>query len=203
MAGSMAATTPIKVYFARINRRVPWLGVLAFSVGFLAGYILGLLRLHDRVIDRAAVLPIGWEAFRAPFDWISAMPVSVNFLSDIAAFEAAVIAFLIPLSLEMVARISERYQSEVVLKPFEDEFENRYLLILLLINASLAIFLRFFVTEDVISGALRVLAVLVLVVFVVTAWMIFQFIHKLKKYMTDTDFLMNKLFENAQRAIDE
>ena len=199
----MVATTRIKVYIARINRRVPWLGILVFSVGFLAGYILGLLRLHDRVIDRVAALQIGWEAFRAPFAWIFAMPVSVNFLSDIAAFEAAVIAFLIPLSLEMVARISERYQSEVVLKPFEDEFENRYLLVLLLINASLAIFLRFFVTQEVISGVLGILAMLVLVVFVATAWMIFQFIRKLKKYMTDTDFLMNKLFEDAHRAIDE
>lgn len=197
------ATTRIKVYIARINRRVSWLGILVFSVGFLAGYILGLLRLHDRLIDHVATMQVGWDAFHTWLVWIYARPISVNFLSDITAFEAAVIAFLIPLSLEMVARISERYQSEVVLRPFEDEFENRYLLILLLINASLAIVLRFFITEEVISGSLRFLAVVVLVVFVLTAWMIFRFIRKLKKYMTDTNFLMNKLFEDAHRAIDE
>ena len=176
------------------------------SVGLVIGYVLGLFRLHEILMQHILSLRVDFSIslpYVKPLIDFFDRSISTEFLSDVAAFEAAIIAFLIPLSLEMVSRISERYQSEVVLRPFEDEWENRVLLRLLLANVLVALTMRFFLDDTHITGWWKPAAWIVFLVFLLTALTIYRFIAKLKKYMTDTQFLIDKLFKDASKAVND
>lgn len=123
-----------------------------------------------------------------------------NFLSDIAAFEAVVIGLAIPLSFEIISRISERYQSEVITKRFLQDWEIRWLPIFLIVNIIIAISLRFFIPENFTYSLWKILAWLTFVGFLfIASIFLFKFLPKLKRYMTDTDFILNELFNEAEK----
>jgi hypothetical protein len=67
-----------------------------------------------------------------------------TFLSNIAAIEAVIIAIAIPLSLEIVSKISERYQSEIISKKFFQSCTVTLLPKLLVLNIIVAVSLIFF-----------------------------------------------------------
>jgi len=122
-----------------------------------------------------------------------------NFLSDIAAFEAVVIGLAIPLSFDIVSRISERYQSEVITKKFIQDWEIELLPVLLILNIISAISLRFFVPDNPVGTTWKILAWIIFTGFLFIAWLFsFKFLPKLKHYMTDTDFILNNLFNEAE-----
>ena len=52
---------------------------------------------------------------------ISKFNFNPNFLSDIAALEAMIVAIAIPLSFNIISMISEKYQSEVISKRYAQE----------------------------------------------------------------------------------
>jgi len=123
-----------------------------------------------------------------------------NFLSDIAAFEAVVIGLAIPLSFEIVSRISERYQSEVITKKFLQNWEIKLLPIFLILNIISAIALRFFVPDNPVGTTWKISAWITFTGFLFIAGIfLFKFLPKLKHYMTDTDFILNNLFNEAEK----
>jgi hypothetical protein len=71
-----------------------------------------------------------------------------TFLSNIAAIEAVIIAIAIPLSLEIVSKISERYQSEIISKKFFQSCTVTLLPKLLVLNIIVAVSLIFFVKDS-------------------------------------------------------
>ena len=174
--------------------------------GLVIGYVLGLFRSHEILMQHALSLRVDFSVL-APFSRrVSTFfdrSISRDFLSDVALFDTAIIAFLIPLSLDMILKISERYQSEVVLRPFENEWENRILLWCLLLNVFVALAMRFLIDDAHLQGWWKVLAWILFVVFGFIAYTIYSFMGKLKEYMSDTEFLMRKLFDDASRAIHD
>lgn len=124
---------------------------------------------------------------------------SPDFLSDIAAFEAVVITLTIPLSFEVISRLSERYQSEVITKNFSREWENRLLPIFLVVNIILTITLRFFVNKNPTSDIWKWFAWITFISFLFIATILFMFFRKLKQFMTDTEFIIEKLFNEAKK----
>jgi hypothetical protein len=130
----------------------------------------------------------------------SHVPTS-NFLSDIAAFETGVIALAIPLSFDIVSRISERYQSEVITKRFIRAWEIKWLPILLIFNIITAVILRFFVDDNPTSGLWKLLAWLTFFVFLIVVVALFSFFILLKKYMTDMEFILRELFDEAEELL--
>jgi hypothetical protein len=70
----------------------------------------------------------GWQEF---IKSLLEFSPSTGFLSDIIAFQGAVIAIAIPLSFEIIARISERYQSGILVEKFNQQWQIRWLLRLL------------------------------------------------------------------------
>jgi hypothetical protein len=122
-----------------------------------------------------------------------------NFLSDIAAFEAIAIGLAIPLSFEIVSRVSERYQSEVITKKFFQNWEIKLLPIFLILNIISAIALRFFVPDNPAGTTWKISAWTTFTGFLFIAGIfLFKFLPKLKHYMTDTDFILNNLFNEAE-----
>jgi len=127
---------------------------------------------------------------------------SSAFLSDVAAFEAVVIAVAMPLSFEIVSRISERYQSEVISRKFMQHWIIRFLPIFLIINIILAVALRFFVKSNATSLTWKILAWTAFGGFVTIAVIfIFGFIPRLRRYMTDSDAVLEELFDEADKSL--
>lgn len=124
-----------------------------------------------------------------------------EFLSDIAAFEAVLIALVIPLSFDIVARISERYQSEVIVKMFIRERVNRILPPTLLINIVLAISLRFFVNSNPVSLYWKIIAWIILLGFMFIVIILSVALLTLQRYVTDTEFVQERLFHEAEESI--
>jgi len=127
-----------------------------------------------------------------------------TFLSDIAAFEAVVIAIAIPLSFEIVSRISERYESEVISRRFLDHWSIKWLPFLLIVNIIIAVVLRFFASGDPKTSLWKVVAWTTLIAFLIMAGILsLGFIPTLRRYMRGIDFILEDLFDEAETLFEE
>lgn len=141
-------------------------------------------------------------ALLAAVRFFSDFTPSTAFLSDIAAFEAVVIAIAIPLSFEIISRISERYNSEVISRRFWQEWAVRSLPIILMFNIVAAVGLRFFASGAPDSVGWKVSAWVVFSVFLAAASiLVFKFIPRLKDYMKDPNFILDELFDEAEESL--
>lgn len=125
-----------------------------------------------------------------------------TFLSDVAAVEAVVIAIAIPLSFEIISRISERYQSEVISNRFAQSWTVIWLPRFLILNIILAVSLRFFINDNPSSGLWKYLAWVTFVGFLLIAVTFLKFILRLSHYMTDTRFTLEELYNEAENFFE-
>ena len=155
---------------------------------------------------------INWlcSVARTAGTYLASVTPSTSFLSDIAAFEAVIIAIAIPVSLEIISRLSDRYESAVISQHFVKETEVRLLPYFLIANILLAIVLRFLVNEELIltlsnnEGKLwRVSSWILLGGFLTAVVMLVFYIRKLTKYLTDTTYVLNKLYREANKYLDD
>ncbi len=123
------------------------------------------------------------------------------FLSDIAFFEAAIVAFLIPLSIEIISKISERYSSGEITRVFERSRANRYLPRLLVINIIVAIVLRFGTDDHADTLPWKIVAWVVLIFFIIVACLILTVVSNIKAFATDTDYIVKKLYEDIEKSL--
>jgi len=124
-----------------------------------------------------------------------------NFLSDVATFEAVVISIAIPVSFEIISRISERYESDILTRRFAQEWVVKQLPIYLIINIVLAITLRFFVKDEPASALWKPLAWLTFLGFLFVATVLFKFLRLTKGYMTEIEFILRRLFDEAEKSL--
>ncbi|GEM_PF-1337338 len=169
---------------------------ISFLVGLILGYILGIFRVHTFFSFPKVSINFSW------LNWFGDVTPNPTFLSDVAAFEAAIIAFLVPLSIEIISKISERYNSDVITRSFESNWENKILPPFLLINIVAAIVLRFLVQDDISSTAWKILAWVVLIIFIYIAFAIWRVINRIKTFMSDTKSVINQLYEDVEKSIE-
>lgn len=177
--------TKSKTFYCSIN----------LMVGFIVGYITVYYQICLNILDKILNFMHEMGNMISPIFSFTPKP---DFLSDVAAFEAVIIGLAVPLSLEIVSRISERYQSEVISKQFIQEWEIKWLPKFLIINIILAIVLRFFVTSEQSSINWKILAWMTLIIFIVIAIIFVKFIKKLENYITDTEFILERLYDDAE-----
>lgn len=170
---------------------------IALITCFIIGYFLGKVDL-GKITSKIAFINLG-DLF-SPILSFTPLP---NFLSDVAAFEGVVIALVIPLSFEIVSRISERYHSEVITKQFFGEWEIRLLPIFLLINILLAISLRFFVQSNPTDIVWKISAWIIFIFYLLIAIILFRFIVKLKSYMIDFEAVLERLYDEAEKYLKQ
>jgi hypothetical protein len=141
---------------------------------------------------------------RSIIAFLSDFTPNPTFLSDIAAFEAVVIAIAIPLSFEIVSRISERYESEVISRRFHTHWTIKWLPFLLIANIIIAVVLRFLTNKNPTTLLWKLAAWITLVVFLVIAVvLLFRFIPRLRHYMTEPDLVLEDLFNEAETLLKE
>lgn len=134
--------------------------------------------------------------------FFSSVTPNPSFLSDVAAFEAAIIALLVPLSIEIVSKISERYNSDVITRNFENNFWNKYLPPLLLINIFIAIALRFIAKESNNSILWNYAAWAVLVFLLFVAFGIYCVIRRIKKFVGDPKAVIDQLYKDVEESLE-
>lgn len=133
--------------------------------------------------------------------FISVTP-NPKFLSDVAAFQAVILAFLLPLSIEIISRLSERYKSEVVSSLFKNRWENILFPYVLIFNIILAVVMRFFVDDNFNNGLPLFLAWLVLLVFLFNAYLTFRVVAITKSMISDTKILLGLLFKKVEDYLE-
>ncbi|MBD2570685.1 hypothetical protein [Anabaena lutea] len=168
-----------------------------FLIGMSLGSLLGLFK-HNLIILNSSSI-FSW--IQSCLNWIISISPNTGFLSDIVAFQGAIIAIAIPLSLEIISRISERYQSGVITKKFSQESEIKLLPILLTIDIIAAIFIKFFTPADSISGYWKIIAWITFIVFIFTIYILYKFFATLRRYITDTNFLLDELFNDMGESL--
>jgi len=132
--------------------------------------------------------------------FLKAFNPSPTFLSNIAAIEAVIIAIAIPLSLEIVSKISERYQSEIISKKFFQSCTVTLLPTLLVLNIIVAVSLIFFVKESPSSMLWKNLAWITFFLFLfIVLFFTFAFIPRVMRYMRDTKFILKELFNDTEK----
>jgi len=104
----------------------------------------------------------------------------------------------------MITRISERYQSEVISTRFFNEVSVKILPYFLIVNIVISITLKFFNLDQNKDILWKVFAWIVFATFIIIALIfIFKFIPKLKKYMTEPNFIIDDLFNQAGDFFEE
>lgn len=118
-----------------------------------------------------------------------------DFLTDVLAYQTAILALLIPLSFDVVSRISDRYRSEVIIKHFQKEKVFLGLIIVLAGNIFYMLMLRFFSIES--WGYNSIALILTIVSMILMAaffWLIFQ-------YTSGISFIKERLLNEAKQLL--
>ncbi|WP_413171047.1 hypothetical protein [Anabaena azotica] len=171
-----------------------------FILGMLIGYGFGLLRIHESISHYWGFAALkNW--LMQTFSFFMSFSPSLGFASDVIAYQAAIIAIAIPLSLEIISRISERYQSGVITKEFNRQWQIKVLPFLVIANALLGVTLKFFVDSKVDTGWQKILAWLIFLLFIATNFLLFSFFKKLGQYATKTKFLLDRLFDDLTQVL--
>ncbi|MFH1653940.1 MAG: hypothetical protein ABIE74_07770 [Pseudomonadota bacterium] len=137
-------------------------------------------------------------------DFFRSVTPNPSFLSDVAAFEAAIIALLIPLSIEIVSKISERYNSDAITRAFENGWGNKILPPFLLINIVAAVFLRFVVSDQVSNDSIiwKICAWIVLLIFIIIAVAIWRVIMRIKMFVGDPKAVIDQLYKDVEVSLE-
>lgn len=169
-----------------------WMKAGIFLVGLILGYALGLFEIHQFFFN-----------FPKIPDWFLKFYPKISFLSDVAAFEGVILALLIPLSIDIVSKISERYKSDIIINTFESPWWNRLLPAFLLINIVLAIVLRFFIDDKTeITSQWKCVEWMLLIFLVFIAFVVYFVIQRISNFIKNTDYTIDQLFQRAERLLE-
>ncbi len=168
----------------------------SFSLGLTLGYWLDLIRLHSRIAEKVLI-----QAYTFISNSFSSFTPDVAFLSDIIAFQGAVIAIAYPLSLEIVSRISERYSSNVIIEKFSNEWIVKALPYLIITNVIIAASLKFFYVGELSILLPKILAWLTIIIFILSTILLIIFFNILKSYAVNSKHLIDQLLIDMKELI--
>lgn len=129
------------------------------------------------------------------------MSLDTNYLVAIIAFYGAIIAFFIPLTIDMSSKLKKQYSNEFISKKFEKEKVIKRISRILLINTFSATSILLF--HNNFQGRYEFISnTLILLIFFYSIHIFFdlyKYIKILKKY-TDEDKVLNILQEEIENA---
>jgi hypothetical protein len=151
-------------------------------------------------VSACQVEPLG--AVKSFFEVMKLWGNNPAILSDIIAFDIGVLLFWIPLSINIISRISDRYNSEVIVGVFERRWENRWLPKLLTASLTIAVPLKFMMT-DVIYTFENIFMWIVLILFLITLFIVYASIKTVTDYSCRTDDILKGLINDAQKIFQK
>ncbi len=128
---------------------------------------------------------------------------SMTAFSDIIAFEAVVIAIAIPLSFDIVSRISERYQSEVIANHFSQYWEIKILPWVLISNIVFSISVKFVLKDTMSQNISSAINWIVFLWFLGGIFVLWRFVNRLKQYVINPHFVLEELLDEAEEFAEQ
>lgn len=132
-------------------------------------------------------------------NWFLHFNPNINFLSDIATFGGVIISLAIPISLNMVTRISERFKSEIISNKVIKHWDFYFLLILVIINIVFSICLRFFIVCEVDDLIWVLLQWFMLFIFILLISIFIKFFIRILLFISNPEYILNLLYKDAER----
>ena len=141
-----------------------------------------------------------WVFWNHISTWFKSITPQIGFVSDVVAYQAAIIAIAIPLSFQIISQISERYQSGVITRELKNQWQFQTLICLVVANSISAVFLKAFV-EKLDEVWKYSLAWFVFLTFIATFIVLLVFFYNFLQYATDTKFLVDRLFTDLDEVL--
>lgn len=146
-----------------------------------------------------------WDVLSKMVSWASNFGASRDFFIQVLTFEGIILTIAVPLSLDMVSRVSERYQSSVVTRRFRSKYPVIFLPSVLLFKVTALIITLFFAPETSLVGAWKALSWLTLASFLAVVFLIIGYYRVLHRYMSEesSQIILQDLFNNASKALQK
>ncbi|MEA5511432.1 hypothetical protein VB715_16790 [Crocosphaera sp. UHCC 0190] len=133
--------------------------------------------------------------------WLKFFTPSTVFLSDIIAVQAAVISIAIPISFDVISRISERYKSSAIINKFNQQWQVQILPLLLIVNIGLSVCLKFFITNEPKFFWEIFFLWLAFVCFLIVLVVLALFFNIVKNYSVNTSYLLNQIYQDIDKNL--
>ena len=143
-------------------------------------------------------------AFHPIWNFFKTLSPSKGALVNIATIEGVLITIALPLSFEIVSRISERYGSESVINSFLHEWINKLLLVYLIFNISVVVFMSEASSKIMQASevAWQIISWVVFILFIVGLGLFAYFTRVLNRYVADPSYVTEKLAVEAEEALE-
>lgn len=120
---------------------------------------------------------------------------SPNLILNVSAFQIAILAFLIPLSFDMVSKISDKYNSDVISRFFSKRILPKWYQLM----ALLSIFLLVLIGAFPVSETLAI--ILTLTIFILNCIWVGWFLYKFRLYLESPIRVVQELVTDAKEAL--
>jgi len=145
------------------------------------------------------------RGFNTIMDWIISfiknLNVNLAYLTTVTALSGTIVAIAIPLSIDIIARISARFESSIIAKKFNSEKSIgflKFISFLLLFSSSAILFLF---DENLNSFNWNLIIFIHFIISIISIFSLVIFFKKIVLYIKDNRYILNKLFDNANTAI--
>lgn len=166
-----------------------------FITFFIAGFLLNIL------IMKLPILTQFLKLRSRPFtNLLSNIKPNSSFLAIVASFEAVIIGFLIPLTLDVTSKISERYSSEIISRLFNNFWALKILPLILIINIVLIIILQFFLSSVSNSILWIITECFILVSLIFIAFAVLKVINRTKYFVMNKSHILNLLYKEIETS---
>ena len=131
-------------------------------------------------------------------------PNNTTYLTISGSFCITILAIAIPLSVDSIGRLSNRYKSSIISKMFNSETDNNYLKITGFLLITLIIILTMFSPKNLIAVYIwRDLYYLSFVLNMFMIFLLYKFFHNLTQYFISTNYVFDKLIKKTNNIISE
>jgi hypothetical protein len=139
----------------------------------------------------------------ATLQFITNLKPEREFLIQILTFEGVILAIAIPLSIDMISRMSDKLESDALTNRFRREWPVKWLIGILISTIVMKIFILFFLPDVDNTIFWKPIAWIVLLLFVCVIWILFKYIKLLLKYLSvdSSEYIIKGSLDEARKIL--
>jgi len=124
------------------------------------------------------------------------------FLLAAAGFLGVIMAFLVPLSVEIISKVSAKYSSDIIVRLYKRSFINRIFTGLLLFTLGAMITTRFFISDEFLSSFLgKSIMWSLLTLSTIITVLIGYLIRRMEKFISDDSMPLKILYNDIRKSL--
>ena len=135
-------------------------------------------------------------------NWFTSFNPNIDFLSDIATFGGVIISLAIPISINIVTRISERYKSEIISNKFLKHWDFYLLFVLVIVDIIFSVCLRFLINSKINDLTWIIFQWFMLFIFVLLISTFVKFFIRIFKIVSNPYYILNLLYKDAEKIFE-